>query len=190
MSEAAYKRLERIIVTIMLLGIVAMFQPWFRNIVELFEPLAPDARLGRTFKNEVAPIILRYGFYATFLSTVAFIVISHYSYEDLQKAVKEKGALLTVLLILLPVLYGFLTIGNLAWAFFTAALLGVFNVTFAIALWNKKLWGLIGLVITAVIELILALSGSASLPMGIALLVIAAILFALVWPKRTSVLQG
>lgn len=189
MSQTAYKRLETIIVTIMLLGIIAMFQPWFRNIVELFEPLAPEARLGRTFANDIAPVILRYGFNATFLSTVAFIVISHYSYEDLQKAVTEKGSLLTILLIFAPVIYGFITIGNLAWAYYWAAILGVVNVVCAIAVWNRKLWGLVGLGVTALIEIGLALSGSAWLPLGVFLLSLALVLFALAWPKRATILS-
>jgi|GEM_PF-2652025 len=189
MSAQSYKRLEQIIVAIMLLGIVAMFQPWFRNIVELFAPLAPEARLGRTYTNEIAPIVLRIGFYAAFLGTVAFIVISHYSYKDLRKAVTQKGTLLTILLVLVPVLYGFLTIANLAWAYYLASFLGVFNVVFAIALWNKRFWGLVGLGLTAVIELALAFSGSASLPMAGLLLVIAGALFALSWSKRATTLN-
>ena len=190
MTPEAYKRLEKIIVALILLGIIAMFQPWFKSIVELFEPLAPEARLGRTYKNEVAPVILRYGFYATFLSTVAFIVISHYSYDDLRKAIKEKGLLLTILLVLAPVLYGFIVIANLAWAYYYAAIMGVFSVVFAIALWNKKMWGLIGLGLTALIELVLALTGLASIPTAILLVLIVVILFGLALPKKATVLSS
>ena len=53
MSEVNYKKVEKLFVIIMLLGIVAMFQPWFKNIIELFEPLAPDAKLGRTVTTQV-----------------------------------------------------------------------------------------------------------------------------------------
>lgn len=189
MSEQAYKRLEHIIVTLMILGIVAILQPWFRNIVELFEPLAPDARLGRTYKNEIAPIVLRIGFYATFLSTVAFITISHHSYDDLRKAVTQKGAILTILLVLGPVLYGFIVIGNLAWAYYWGAILGVCNFVFVLAVWNKKLWGLIGLGLAALVELGLALSGLASLPIAVTVVVVAAVIFGLIWPNRTTLLS-
>ncbi len=189
MTAQGYKRLEQIIVTIMLLGIIAMFQPWFENIVELFEPLAPDARLGRTYRNEYAPIILRIGFWATFLGTVAFISISHYSYDELLTSSREKGTLLTILLVLIPIVYGFVVIANLAWAYHWAAIVGVFNVVFAIAVWNKKLWGLIGLGITALIELGLAFSGSAWLPIAIVFVALAVGLFALIWPKRAVALN-
>ncbi|MEM7031580.1 MAG: hypothetical protein AAF629_18615 [Chloroflexota bacterium] len=184
MSEQAYQRLEKIIVTIMLLGIVAMFQPWFRAIVELFEPLAPEARLGRTYREEFAPVVLRIGFWATFLGTVAFIVISHYSYEDLQNAALEKGVPLTSLLIMAPVLFGFIIIGHLAWAYYWAAIIGVFNIVFAIAIWNKKRWGLIGLGLTALIELGLAISGSASLPIAIIIFVVTAMIIILVRSRQ------
>ena len=190
MSAQSYKRLEQIIVTIMLLGIIAMFQPWFKNIVELFEPLAPDARLGRTYKNEIAPMILLFGFWATFLGTVAFIVVSHYSHEDLRKATHQKGTLLTILLVIAPVMYGFIVIANLAWAYNWAAILGVFNVIFAIAFWNKKQWGPIGLGLTALIELGLALSGSAWIPIGLLLLLTVIILAGLAWPRRSTVLNN
>jgi hypothetical protein len=186
MLERNYKKLEKIIVLIMMLGIIAMFQPWFKNIVELFEPLAPEARLGRTFKNEIAPIILRYGFYATFLSTVAFIVISHHSVEDLQKAFREKGVPLTLLLIVLPVLYGFIVLAHLSQAHYYAALLGVINVVCAIAVWNWKRWGLIGLGLTALVELGLTFSGSASIPTAALILVAIIALVSLTWPRRTA----
>ena len=186
MSEASYKRLEKIFITVMLIGIIAMFQPWFTNVVELFEPLAPEVRLGRTFKNEIAPIILRYGFYATFLGTIAFIVISHFSYEDLQKAFKSKGVPLTLLLIALPVVYGFIILAHLAWAQNSAAILGIINFVSAIAVWNWKRWGLIGLGLTALAELGLALSGSAALITTILILVIIIVLALLVWPRRST----
>jgi hypothetical protein len=185
MLESNYKRIERIIVVIMILGIIAMFQPWFKNIVELFQPLVPDVRLGRTYTNEIAPIILRYGFYATFLSTVAFNVISHYSVEELQKAFKEKGRPLTFLLIALPVVYFFIILGHLAWAHYYAALLGVVNFVCAIAAWNWKRWGLIGLGLTALVELGLALSGSAAMITTVIILVAVIALGLLAWPRRT-----
>ncbi len=67
MSEINYKKLEKLFVIIILLGMVALFQPWFKSIIELFEPLVPEAKLGRTYKNEIAPIIFRYGFYGVLL---------------------------------------------------------------------------------------------------------------------------
>ena len=186
MSETNYKRLERVFVIVMLIGIIAMFQPWFKNIVEIFEPLAPEARLGRTFRNEIAPMIFRYGFYATFLGTIAFIVISHYSYEDLQKAFRSKGVPLTLLLIILPVVYGFTILAHLAWAQNSAAILGIINFVCAIAVWNWKRWGLIGLGLTALAELGLALSGSAALITTVLILFIIIALALLIWPRRTA----
>jgi hypothetical protein len=186
MLEVNYRRLEKTVVILIFVGILAMFQPWFSNLVELFEPLLPEARVGRTFHNEIAPIIFRYGFYATFLSTVAFIVISHYTPKDLRYAFQTKGVALTLLLIILPVFYGFMLLGNLAWAYYTAALLGVVNFVCAIATWNWKRWGPIGLTLSALAELGLALSGSASIPMAMAILIALVALIGLIWPKRAA----
>jgi hypothetical protein len=166
MLERNYKRLERIIIVIMIVGIIAMFQPWFKNIVELFDPLAPEARLGRTYRNEIAPIILRYGFFATFLSTIAFIV--------------------TFLLIALPVFYGFVVLAHLATAQYYAAILGVISFICAIAVWLWKRWGLIGLVLTSLIGLGLAFIGLASMPIAILILIVVIVVVALIWPRRTA----
>jgi hypothetical protein len=186
MLEINYRRLEKIVVILIFLGILAMFQPWFSSLVELFEPLAPEARLGRTFRNEIAPIIFRYGFYITFLSTVTFIVISHYTTQELRQAFREKGKALTILLILLPVLYGFILLGNLAWANYYATLLGIVNFVCAIAIWNWKRWGLIGLTLSSLAELGLALVGWASLPIAAVLLLTLILVIGLSWPKWTK----
>ena len=170
----------------MILGIIAMFQPWFKNFVELFQPLAPEVRLGRTYRTEIAPVILRYGFYATFLSTVVFNVISHYSVEELQRAFKKKGKPLTFLLTALPVFYFFIIIGHLAWGYYYAALLGVVNFICVIAAWGWKRWGLIGLGLSALAELGLALSGSAAVITTVLVLVAIIALGSLAWPKRTA----
>ncbi len=184
MLEVNHKRAEKVIIAILVIGILAMFQPWFESLVSFFEPLAPEANLTRTYRREIAPIVLRYGFYATFLSTVAFIVLSHYSVEDLQRAFAEKGEPLTLLLIALPVIYGFSILINLAWAYPWAAVLGVFNFVFAIAVWNWKRWGLIGLGASALVELGLAVSDSASITLAGFTLLLALVLVALIWPKR------
>ncbi len=186
MLETNYKRLEKIVIFVMIVGIIAMFQPWFRSMVELFDPLTPDTNLGRNFRQEIAPIIFRYGFYATFLSTVAFIIISHYDADDLRQAFREKGVPLTILLIFLPVVYGFVVIGHLAWAEYDAALLGVINVTCAIATWNWKRWGPIGLGLTALVELGLAFSDLSSRPIAVTIFLAAIVLVALIWPKRAK----
>lgn len=184
MLEVTYKRLERFILLAILVGIVAMFQPWFTAIVELFEPLAPEARLGRTYTREIAPIIFRYGFYITFLSTIAFIVISHYSVEELETAVREKGALLTMLLIALPVIFGLSVLGELSRAHHTAALLHVANFIFAVAIWNGKRWGVIGLGLAALTGLGLGLTDGAILTLSIILVVLALLGVVLSWPKH------
>ena len=184
MFEVAYKRLERIILIAIMVGIVAMFQPWFTAMVGLFEPLAPEARLGRTYTREIAPIIFRYGFYITFLSTIAFIVISHYSVEDLETAVRKKGTILTILLIALPVIFGFSMLGELSRAHHTAALLHVANFVFAVAIWNGKRWGVIGLGLAALAGLGLALTGEAILPLAAALLIAVLTTVMLSWSKR------
>lgn len=189
MLATYYKRIEKIILTLIFIGIVAMFQPWFTSIVELFEPLAPDARLGRTFTREVAPVIFRYGFYATFLGTVAFIVISHYSIEDLQRAFQEKGVALTWLLILMPVVYGFALLGELSRGHNYATLLDVVNVICAIAVWNWKRWGLVGLGVVAALDLWLASSGDAIMELAILRMVLAIAVIALFWPRRRQVTQ-
>ena len=186
MLERNYKRLEKIIIVIIIVGIIAMFQPWFKNIVELFDPLAPEARLGRTYTNEIAPIILRYGFYATLLSTIAFIVLSHYSVEDLQTAFKEKGKPLTFLSIVLPVFYGFVVLAHLATAQYYAVILGVISFICAIAVWNWKRWGLIGLVLTSLIGLGLAFIDLASMPMAILIMIVVVVMVVLIWPKRSA----
>jgi hypothetical protein len=186
MLEVNYKRFEKTVIILIFVGILAMFQPWFKNLIELFDPLMPDVRVGRVYTNEIAPIIFRYGFYATFLSTIAFIVISHYTPKDLVYAFQTKGVLLTWLLIVLPVFYGFMLLGNLAWAYYTAAQLCVVNFVCAIAIWNWKRWGLIGLTISALAELGLAFSGSTSMPIAIAILIALVTLIGLIWPKRAS----
>ena len=189
MSASALKRIEQVIVVIMLLGIILMFQPWFSSIVELFEPFFPDARLGRAYRNDIAPIIVRYGFNAAFYGTVAFIVISHYSHKDIQKAVREKGGLMTLLLIVAPVIYGFGVLIHMAGAYYWSAILAVFNVVFAIAVWNKKLWGIIGLTVSVLIGLALAFTENGSMPTAIVFVVVALIINALFWPKRPKILD-
>lgn len=190
MSASAYKRLEQIFVAIMLVGIILMFQPWFNNIIELFEPFFPEARLGRIYRNDIAPVILRYGFHAAFYGTVAFIVLSHYSHTDIQKAVREKGGWLTFLLIVAPIIYGFGVLIHMSWAHAWSAILAVFNVVFAIAVWNKKLWGIIGLSISVLIGLVLAFADSGSMPTAIIFVVVALVINALFWPKRTQTLEA
>ena len=185
MLEKNYKIAEKFIVVIIILGIIAMFQPWFKNIIELFQPLFPDVKLARTYTNEVAPVILRYGFYATFLGTVAFNVISHYSVEDLQRAIEEKGKLLTTLFVALPVVYFLIIISHLAWGHYNAALLGVVNFICVIAIWGWKGWGLIGLGLSALAELGLALSGNASMITTVIIFAAIIALGLLIWPKRT-----
>ena len=153
--------------------------------MELFDPLAPEARLGRTYRTEIAPIILRYGFFATFLSTIAFIVLSHYSVEDLQTAFEEKGKPLTFLLIMLPVFYGFVVLAHLATAQYYAVILAVIGFICAIAVWNWKRWGLIGLVLTSLIGLGLAFNDLASMPIAILTLLVVIVVVALIWPRRS-----
>ena len=185
MLELTYKRAEKIIVALMILGLVAMFQPWFENLVELFEPLAPDARLGRTYRREIAPVIFRYGFYATFLSTIAFTALGHYSVDDLRRAAKEKGLALTTLLMALPLIYGFSVILNLAWDRPLSAILQVINFICAIAVWNFRRWGLFGLGLVALAELGLFQSDSVSLNGVLVTWLWVIILLGLAWPKRS-----
>jgi hypothetical protein len=186
MVEVNFKRLEKMVIILIFVGILAMFQPWFSSLVELFEPLAPEARLGRTFRNEIAPFIFRYGFYITFLSTVTFIAISHYTPTELRQAFKTRGVPLTFLLIILPIFYGFMLLGNMAWAYYYAALLGVVNFVCAIATWNWKRWGPIGLALSALAEFGLALSGSASITIAVAILIAFVAVASLIWPRRAK----
>ena len=184
MLEVNYKRIEKVIIIIMVVGIIAMFQPWFESLLKLFEPLAPEADLARIYRREVAPVVLRYGFYAAFLGTVAFIVLSHYRPEDLPRAFAEKGKALTILLVALPVIYGFSVLFNLAWAYFGATALGVINFVCAIAVWGWKRWGLMGLGVSAVVGLGLALAGLASVSVSGFSFLLAIVLIILIWPKR------
>ena len=115
--EGVNRRVERILIVVMILGLLAMFRPWVKELIGLFGPFAP--------------VLLRYGFLAVFLSTVAYIVLTHCSVTDLRRAAGQKGAPLTAILIAMLVLYGFDVILHLSQDHRQAALLGMLHFVFA-----------------------------------------------------------
>jgi hypothetical protein len=185
MQEKTHQRIESIIVILMIIGIIAMFQPWFVNIFELFEPLAPEADLGRLYKDDIAPSVLRYGFYITMLSTIAFIVFSHYSLEELERAYDEKGKTLTSLLIAMPVISGFSVLGTLSASMGWSALVYVFGFICSIALWHSRRWGLMGLIAVAVIQLGLLAIGKGLIIVTVFFTLTVVLTLILTWPRRT-----
>ncbi len=185
MQEKTQQRIETIIVILIITGIIAMFQPWFVNIVELFEPFAPEADLGRLYKNDIAPTVLRYGFFITMLSTIAFIVFSHYSLEELERAYDEKGKALTYLLIAMPVISGFSILGTLSDSLGWSAIGYVFAFIFSIALWHWRRWGFIGLIAVAVIQLGLLAIGKGLIIVTVFFAVAVVLTLILVWPRRS-----
>lgn len=184
MLEKNYKRLESIVVILMVVGIFAMFQPWFVNIVELFSPLAPETNLGKLYKEDIAPSVLRYGFYIVFLSTITITVLNHYSVEELEKAIEEKGKALTFLLIAFPVISGLSVLVSLANGFGWSAIIWVLSFIFGIALWHWRRWGFVGLILVTIAQLVMAAAGLASLAVAVFFTVAFIILLILIWPKR------
>ena len=184
MLERNYKRLESIIVILMVVGIFAMFQPWFVNVVELFGPLVPDTDLGKLYKEDVAPAVLRYGFYTVFFSTIAIIVLNHYSVEELEKAIEEKGKALTFLLIAFPVISGLSVLVSLANSFGWSAIIWVLSFIFGIALWHWRRWGFIGLILVTIAQLVMVAAGLASLAVALIFTGAFTLLLILIWPKR------
>lgn len=184
MSEQTYKRTEKIIIILMIIGMIAMFQPWFRSVATMFDPFTAEGGLGRAYSREVAPSVFRYGFYILLLSTVAFIVLSHYSVEELERAVAEKGKVLTWLLVLLPVYVGFALLINLSVGFNLAALLGVLAFSFAIAIWHWRRWGVIGYVLVSLGWMVMAVMGTAEMITAVVNLILTIIIIALLWPRR------
>ena len=185
MQEKTHQRIESIIVVLMIIGIIAMFQPWFVNIVELFEPFAPEADLGRLYKDDIAPSVLRYGFFVTMLSTIAFIVFSHYSLEELERAYDEKGKALTYLLIAMPVISGFSVLGTLSNSMGWSAIGYVFGFIFSIALWHWRRWGFIGLITVALIQLGLLAIGKSLIIVTVFFVAAVILTTILVWPRRS-----
>jgi hypothetical protein len=184
MLEKNYKRLESIIVILMVVGIFAMFQPWFVNVVELFSPLAPDTNLGKLYKDDIAPAVLRSGFYIVFLSTIAITILNHYSLEEVERAIEEKGKALTFLLIAFPVISGLSVLVSLANSFGWSAIIWVLSFIFGVALWHWRRWGFVGLILVTIAQLVMVAAGLASL--GVALFFTVALIFLLIliWPKR------
>ncbi len=184
MSEQSYKRTEKIIIILMLVGLAAMFQPWFRSVAAWFDIFAVDADFGRLYSREVAPMVFRYGFYILLLSTVAFTVLSHYSVEELNRALAEKGRLLTWLLIALPVIIGFTLLVNMANGFNLAAFWSVFAFVCAIAIWYWRRWGVVGYALISLGWMGMAVGGSAYFITAVFNLVLAIIIVALLWSRR------
>ena len=184
MSEKSYKRAEKIIIILMILGMLTMFQPWFRSVASLFDPLSAEGDFGRTYSREIAPMVFRYGFYIVLLSTVAFIVLSHYNVDELQRAVAEKGKALTWLLIALPVFVGFVLLINLSIGLNLAALLGVLAFVFAIAIWHWRRWGVVGYVLTSIGWMVMAVMGTAEMNTAVINFILTIVMLVLIWPRR------
>ena len=184
MFEQQYKRVEKMIVIFMVVGIFALFQPWFQSVVSLFDGLSPETDLVRLYSREVAPTIFRYGFYLLLLSTVAFTVISHYTPADLLQAMAEKGTILTWVLVVLPAIIGFTILGNLSVGAGTAATIGILAFICGVAIWNWKRWGVIGYVLTSFITVILAAMSRAQMGTAVLNLALAFTILALLWPQR------
>ena len=170
--EIAYKRLEQILIFFIIIGIVAMFQPWFRDFFEWLQPFvtsSEEANFGRSYRDEWAPIILRYGFFSTFLATVAYTSLTHYTIEDLEQAFAEKGTSLAFSLILLPILAGFSLLYALALGSYWTTILSVLTFIGATAMWNWKRQGVIMLSVSTLLIFIQAMTGTAHLVMSILL---------------------
>ncbi len=161
MLELYYKRAEQIIIIVMIIGIIAVFRPWFSDLVGLFEGFAPDINLERTFQRETSVIIFRMGVYATLLGLIAFIFISHHTPTDFRDAFSEKGPYLASLLLALPLIYGIFVIENFAIWSGMGIILNVFNFICAIAVWNRKTWGVIGLGLSTLYGFILGFGEAA-----------------------------
>ncbi len=184
MFEQRYKQVEKIIVILMLVGLLAMFQPWFQNAASLLEGLAAGSEWGRLYGREIAPTIFRYGFYTLLLSTVAFISISHYSVDDLQRAISEKGQALTWLLVALPITAGFAILVNLSIGAGFAAFVGVFAFIYAISTWNWRRRGVIGLAVVNLGLLVLGVMGRADLGTAVFNTLLTVVIIGLIWPRR------
>lgn len=184
MFEQRYKQVEKTIVILMLVGILAMFQPWFHNVASLVEGFLPESELGNVYSREVAPTIFRYGFYMLLLSTVAFISISHYSVDDLQRAISEKGKALTWLLIAMPIIVGFTIVINLSVGAGLAAFVGIFSFVYAVSTWNWRRRGVIGLAIVNLGLLVMGMVGMADLGTAVFNIILTLIIIGLIWPLR------
>jgi hypothetical protein len=184
MFEQRYKQLEKTIVILMLVGILAMFQPWFQNAASLLERLSAESEWGRLYGREIAPTIFRYGFYTLLLSTVAFISISHYSVDDLQRAISEKGHALTWLLVAVPITAGFEILVNLSIGAGFAAFVGIFAFTHAISTWNWRRRGVIGLAVVNLGLLVLSMMGRGDLATAVFNTILTVVIIGLIWPRR------
>ncbi|MBK8902487.1 MAG: hypothetical protein IPM53_14970 [Anaerolineaceae bacterium] len=184
MFEQRYKQVEKTIVILMLVGILAMFQPWFQNAASWLEGLSAGSEWGQLYGREIAPTIFRYGFYTVLLSTVAFISISHYSVDDLQRAINEKGQLLTWLLVAMPIIVGFTILVNLSIGAGLAAFVGVFAFIYAISTWNWRRRGVIGLAVVNLGLLVLGITGRGDLGTAVLNTILTIAIIGLIWPRR------
>ncbi len=184
MFEQRYKQVEKTIVILMLVGLLAMFQPWFQNAASLLERFAAGSEWGRQYGREIAPTIFRYGFYTLLFSTVAFISISHYSVDDLQRAISEKGHALTWLLVAIPVIVGFTILVNLSIGAGFAAFVGVFAFIFAISTWNWRRRGVIGLAVVNLGLLALGVMGRGDWGTAVFNTILTIAIIGLIWPRR------
>lgn len=184
MFEQRYKQVEKTIVILMLVGILAMFQPWFQNAASLLEGLSAESEWGRLYSREIAPTIFRYGFYTLLLSTVAFISISHYSADDLQRAISEKGHALTWLLVAMPIIVGFTILVNLSIGAGFAAFVGIFAFLYAISTWNWRRRGVIGLAFVNLGLLVLGMMGRGDLATAVFNTILTVVIIGLIWPRR------
>lgn len=186
MFEQRYKQVEKTIVILMLVGLLAMFQPWFQNVATLLEGLSAESDWGQLYGREIAPTIFRYGFYTLVLSTVAFISISHYSVDDLQRAISEKGHTLTWLLVAMPILVGFTILINLSIGAGVAAFVGIFAFIFVISTWNWRRRGVIGLAVVHLGLLVLGVMGRGELVTAVFNTLLTIIIIGLIWPRRVK----
>lgn len=139
----AHQRIEKWMMAFMVIGLFAMFQPWFRSIASWFNGLTDSGDASEVYRVDIAPVVFRYGFFLLLASTLGFIIVGHYTPLMLQKAFNTKGRPLTFWLIFLPLGYGLMVIGNLAYGYALGSLLGVMGAVASIAVWNWRAWGLV-----------------------------------------------
>ena len=130
---------------LMVVGLLALFQPWFRNIAGWFDGLADSGDASLVYREDIAPVVFRYGFFLLLASTLGFIIVGHYTPLMLRRALVAKGTGLTYWLIFLPLAYGVMVITSLAYGYGGGSVLGIIGAVAAIAAWNWRTWGVVGL---------------------------------------------
>ena len=155
----AHQRIERWMMRFMAIGLLAMFQPWFRSIASWFNGLTDSGDASTIYREDIAPFVFRYGFFVLLASTLGFIIVGHFTPLMMQESFVTKGKALTYWLIFLPLGYGLMLIGSLAYGYGGGALMGLIGAVAAIAAWNWKPWGVVAIGLIGVLAIVNFIAG-------------------------------